>query len=548
MGETAMIIHDLVQGSPEWYEFRANHYGASEAPAMMGKSKYQSRTELIEAKKFGAKEVDPATQRLFDAGHEAEAKAIAIAEEIIGEPLFPVTGSLPGTKLSASFDGLTMDNSIAWEHKLWNVELVKAIEAGELPEHYTIQMDQQLEVSGADKVLFMCSDGTADNCAWCWYLPPDLSYLEPGWTQFEQDLAEYEHTPEPVPIEIKSIDDLPSLRINVTGMVQSSNLKIYEDQANQFIESINTDLQTDEDFANAENLAKFCKDAEKEIEAAKKAALAQTEDIDQLFRAIDKIKEDMRQKRLQIEKKVKTKKENIKRDIVAAAQDKLREHMRELSEKCGVMIGHNADFAGAMKGKRTLTSLRDACDTELARAKIAANERHALVMQNRKAMPEDYTFLFSDFAQIALQGHEQFLTLVESRITIHKQREAERLAEQNRIQEAEAKAKAEREVREKLEAERKKEEAALRARVEKAELEAKSFIAEMNKDSEPTVPPHKQTEAIYPDGVQLLAMYTDGLGFLPMINNADMTELYRGEYQTTAVAAIQKCDNFLRNK
>lgn len=544
-----MIIYELIQGSPEWHEFRANHYGASEAPAMMGKSKYQSRTELIEAKKFGAKEVDPATQRIFDAGHEAEAKAIAIAEEIIGEPLFPVTGSLPGTKLSASFDGLTMDNSIAWEHKLWNIELAKAIEAGELSEHYTIQMDQQMAVSGADRVLFMCSDGTKEYCAWCWYFPPDLSYLEPGWMQFEQDLAVHEHVPEPESIEVKSIDDLPSLRINVTGMVQSSNLKLYEDQATQFIESINTDLKTDDDFANAEKLAKFCKDAEKEIEAAKKAALAQTEDIDQLFQAIDKIKEDMRQKRLQIEKKVKTKKENIKRDILAKSQDKLNEHMMELAVTFGVgIISSTADFAGAMRNKRTLTSLRDACDTELARAKIVANERHALAMQNREAIPDEYKFLFSDFAQIALQDHEQFLTLVESRITIHKQREAERLAEQKRIQEAEAKAKAEREVREKLEAERKKEEAAFRARVENAELEAKSFIAEMNKDSEPTVPPHKQTEAIYPDGVQLLAMYTVGLGFLPMINNADMTELYRGEYQTTAVEAIQKCDNFLRNK
>lgn len=515
-----MIIHDLTQGSTEWHEFRANHYGASEAPAMMGKSKYQTRTDLIAAKKYGAKEVDEHTQRLFDAGHAAEAQAIAIAEEIVGEPLFPVTGSKKGTNISASFDGLTMDQSIAWEHKLWNESLADAINAGDtLPEHYTIQMDQQLLVSDAEKVLFMCSDGTEEKCAWVWYLPGDLSYLEPGWKQLEQDLAAYEPATDSGSIDIKSIDDLPALKINVTGMVQNSNLKLYEDQAKQFIESINTDLETDEDFANAEKLAKFCKDAEKEIEAAKKAALAQTADIDILFKTIDRIKEDMRQKRLQLDKKVKAQKEKIKREILTAAQDKLSEHMRELAVTCGVgIISSTADFAGAMKNKRTLTSLRDACDTELARAKIAANVRHALAMQNREAIPDEFKFLFSDFAQIALQVHEQFLTLVESRITTYKQREAERLEDQVR-------AKAE-------------QQQATEAPPEKTvKRVAEEVIAE----------PRQQPKNIYQDGIELIARYGEDLGFLPLIYNGK-AEQYRGEYQPTAAAAIQKCENFLRKK
>ena len=41
--------------------------------------------------------------------------------------LFHVTCSLD--KLSASYDGLTFDGEIAWEHKQWNEELSEYIDA-----------------------------------------------------------------------------------------------------------------------------------------------------------------------------------------------------------------------------------------------------------------------------------------------------------------------------------------------------------------------------------------------------------------------------------
>ena len=549
-----MIIHDLEQNSSEWHEFRANHDGASEAPAMMSKSKYQSRTDLMYTKKFGAKDVDAATQRLFDRGHEAEAKAISIAESIVGEPLFPVTGSKEGTRLSASFDGLTMDHSIAWEHKLWNEKLALAInshkESGEpLPEHYTIQLDQQLLVSGAEKALFMCSDGTEVNAAWCWYVGGDLSYLEPAWDQFNKDLSVYEPTPEAAPVEVKSIDDLPALKINVSGMVQSSNLKLYEEQALAFINSISTDLKTDDDFANAEKLVKFCKSAEDEIETAKKAVLAQTADIDQLFTTIDKIKEEMRQKRLSLNKLVKEKKERIRRDILQEAQRKLSDHVNELSLKAQVNIVDDADFLQVMKGKKTIKSLRDACDSELARAKIATDQQATLAIKNQAAVPEDYRFLFNDFRQIAFKSNDDFLNLVNARIAEHKQKEAARLeAERRRIQEEEerkARAEAERKADEERERIRKEEQAKAQAEAQRQREEEKPQAEQPKKDNGKA----KQAapaSPVYEEGTQLIAMYMDGYGFLPMIRSSEGVEQYRGEYQSTAVAAIQKCEDYLR--
>jgi len=83
---------------------------------MLGLSSYRTRTELLREKSTGiTPDVDAATQRRFDAGHRFEALARPLAEQIIGKKLYPVIGS--EGKLSASFDGLTADDTTCWEHK-----------------------------------------------------------------------------------------------------------------------------------------------------------------------------------------------------------------------------------------------------------------------------------------------------------------------------------------------------------------------------------------------------------------------------------------------
>ena len=114
-----MLIHNVPQGSPEWLSLRSSYFTASEAPAMMGASKYQSRTELLAQKKTGiVPEVSPAQQKLFDRGHETEALARAIIEAQIGEDLFPVVAT--EGNLLASVDGMDMLGNVLFEHKLWN--------------------------------------------------------------------------------------------------------------------------------------------------------------------------------------------------------------------------------------------------------------------------------------------------------------------------------------------------------------------------------------------------------------------------------------------
>jgi len=451
-------IVNVQQGSELWLTLRAKRRTASEAPAAAGKSKYMTRNALLDQKATGlVPEVGSHQQRIFDDGHRAEAEARPHAEALIDDELFPVVLDDEEGGFLASMDGLTMDRKIGFEHKMLSESLAKQIEAGELEEHYRLQLDQQFALSGAEKILFVASDGTEENFKHLWVERDESRFpaLLSVWEQFDKDLAEHKPTEVEQPkAEGKAPDALPALSVQVQGMVTASNLKEFEESARATLAKINTDLQTDDDFADAEKTVKFCKDVEKRLDSAKENVLGQMQTVDEVVRSIDGIKEETRQIRLKLNKAVTEQKEQRKRDIHSAASKAWDSFMGDLErslekESDGLPVGlygHPVDFAAAMRGKKTISSLKSACDDEMARAKIAANEAAETVRTNIRELKEnafDYKFLFNDFGQICQKPAGDFAAIVKSRIAEHKEAEQKRLdAEREKIrQEEEAKAK-----------------------------------------------------------------------------------------------------------
>ncbi|WP_353187454.1 YqaJ viral recombinase family protein [Pseudomonas sp.] len=451
-----MKIHNVAQGSAEWHALRAQHFTASEAPAMMGASKYQTRTDLLTMKKTGiAPEVTQAQQYIFDKGHATEALARPLVEVMIGEELYPVVGT--DGNLLASMDGATMLGETLFEHKLWNESLVAQVKAGELEPHYYWQLEQQLLVSGAERVIFVCSDGTAKNFVHMEYRPVAgrAAQLVEGWKQFEADLCNFEMAEAPSIIVGKAPDELPALRIELTGMVTASNLKVFEDSALAVIDSVKTTLETDQDFADAKKAVKWCGDVEEAVAVAKKQALSQTQSIDELFSSLDRISAHARETRLKVDKLVKAQELLVKTNIKQKAEQSLADHVAAINKTLGrvTLPAVASDFAGAMKNKRTIASLQDAVDTELARAKIAASQSADAIRLNLTSLSElapDHAFLFSDIQQLVLKANDDLVVLIKVRISEHQKAEeqkAEAQREQIRQQELkriddEAKAKA----------------------------------------------------------------------------------------------------------
>lgn len=440
-----MKIHNVAQGSAEWLTLRAKYRTASEAPAMMGASKYQTRTDLLTAKKTGiTPDVTPSQQFIFDKGHATEALARPLTEALIGEELYPIVAT--EGNLLASMDGATMLGETLFEHKLWNESVVAQVKAGELAPHYYWQLEQQLLVSGAERVIFVCSDGTPENFVHMEYRPVAgrAAQLIEGWKQFEADLANFEMADAPSIVVGKAPDELPALRIELTGMVTASNLKVFEDSALAVIDSVKTTLSTDQDFADAKKAVKWCGDVEEAVSVAKKQALSQTQSIDELFSSLDRISAHARETRLKVDKLVKAQELLVKTNIKQKAELALADHIAAINKTLGkvTLPPVVSDFAGAMKNKRTIASLQDAVDTELARAKIDASQAAESIRLNLTSLAElavDYAFLFSDVQQLVTKANDDLVTLIKLRISEHQKAEqdkadAKRIADKQEAQ------------------------------------------------------------------------------------------------------------------
>lgn len=429
---------ELQQGTPEWHAFRAAHYTASDAPAMLGISPYKTRNELLREKKLGiTPELDAATQARMAKGHEYEAQARSVAEVEIGEELYPAVGVCAAhPKLAASFDGITMDGRVVWEHKTLNDTIRASAAKGEIPEHHRAQLEHQLLVSGADKAIFCASNGTGEHISITYTSDPAMhKRILAGWWQFHQDLKTYEVPQEQVQAVGRTPESLPALRIEVTGQVTASNLSEFKEHALAVFAGINRNLVTDQDFADAEQTVKWCGNVEERLQAAKQHALSQTASIDELFRAIDDISAEARRVRLELDKLVKARKEAIRAEIVAAGQKSLQEHVAALNARIGrpLMPAVHADFAAAIKGKRTIDSLRGAVDDTLAQAKIDANAIADRITINLRALDEhkEHAGLFPDVGPLVLKQPDDLAAVVAQRIAEHEAREqARRQAEE----------------------------------------------------------------------------------------------------------------------
>jgi len=519
-----MNIISVSQGSSEWLELRAKHFTASEAPAVMGESKFMTRSELLHMKATGeVKEVSEFQQKIFDKGHETEAMARIIVEaDMLSEDLFPATGTLEveGLPLLASFDGLTMMQDVIFEHKLNNAKLMKAVKDGNLPLSYAYQLEQQLLLSGAEYAVFVCSDGTKDNWADMEYRsdPALRSALIASWKQFAIDLSTYVPTAKAEKVVAEVISDLPAIKYQMNGMALKSNLNDFHLKALALIKSSNGTPETDQDFADAEARQKIFSRGEAACDAACELALSESADISAFVNDLREIKEQLSQSRLRESKLVKARKAELRERIIVLAENEVFGHTSIFKKLDVLPPVSDISISDAMKGKKMIDSLQNAADTAVSKIKIELNGWFEIAQENSSFIEhhKKYRFLFSDWRNIAFKANDDFQAMVKTRIAEHKEAEQLRLDSQReqirKEEETKATAKAAAEQAKvnaenvaKAAAEKSKldEEASLRnAKAKKTsdEIEAYFLDAQATKDAE-QLEARRQSEGAYERGI-----------------------------------------------
>lgn len=444
------------QGGEAWHQHRRDHWNASDAPAMMGCSPYQTRSQLLHAAHTGIEaEYDEATKRRFADGHRAEALARPLAEELLGEPLYPLVKA--NGRLSASLDGETLMGDVDWEHKALNEELRSAIPVltdppicpahigKALPLHYRVQIAHQQHCSGAQRTLFTASKwdaaGELIEARHCWVGRDEelIARVVAAWAQFEADLATYTPVERAAVVVAAPLEHLPAVSVQVQGaLAVVSNLDRWGIALRAFIEKMPAKPTTDQEFADTDAACKKLKEAEERLQAAEDGALASMASVETMRTTVATLRELARTTRLASEKLVAARKLQIREEEVARGRREFATHFQALTQRLGgpflPPLAH--DFGTVIKGLKTLDSVRNAIDTEVARLKIASNEQADKIAANLETIDAaGAPTLFPDKAAIALKAADDVAALIEYRLTAERRRQEQ---ERERIRAEEA--------------------------------------------------------------------------------------------------------------
>lgn len=188
---------------------------------------------------------------------------------------------------------------------------------------------------------------------------------------------------------------------------------------------------------------KWCSNIEDRLHAAKQHALSQTSSIDELFRTIDDISAEARRVRLELDKLVTKRKVDIRTELIAAHKAELSGFIDAKNKMLGkpYMPAIVDNFASEIKGKKMISSVEAALNTELARCKIEASaiaDKIHANLETLRPLMEEYPTMFPDVAQVVLKSGDDVINLAAARVAAHKAAEEVRAIAKRQAEEAAA--------------------------------------------------------------------------------------------------------------
>ncbi|WP_101774939.1 hypothetical protein [Pasteurella oralis] len=243
------------------------------------------------------------------------------------------------------------------------------------------------------------------------------------------------------------------LILSTESKVLACNIQDFKAQAEKFLSTITSKFETDEDFGKAKDEVKLLKEVEDRTREAIKNA--RQGDIQELIAQAEDIAEQFRQKRLFLDKTVKTREVEIKTEIVSTALDEVVRSMSGYSNDVSIVLSSkftkNAmksrlDESG--KGRSKTETYRKAVNAEKSLIITEISSEGARIAERRKMIPIHYEHLFRDWQQL-IGGEQDLDPIISERIAEEEKREAELKAKA----EAEAKAREETQAQEQAEIE-----------------------------------------------------------------------------------------------
>ncbi|MFC1199736.1 hypothetical protein ACFGZS_05705 [Pasteurella multocida] len=244
------------------------------------------------------------------------------------------------------------------------------------------------------------------------------------------------------------------LILSTESKVLACNIQDFKAQAEKFLSTITSTFETDEDFGKAKEEVKLLKEVEDRTREAIKNA--RQGDIQELISQAEEIAEQFRQKRLFLDKTVKTREVEIKSEIVLTALDEVIRSMSGYENDVSIVLSTKYSrnviktrLEEATKRRSTIATLEKAVNAEKTLIISEISSEGARIAERRKMIPIHYEHLFKDWQQL-IGGEQDLELIVKQRIAEEEKREAELKAkaeaEAKAREEAQAKAKAQAEI------------------------------------------------------------------------------------------------------
>jgi len=145
----------LIQRSKAWFQFRYEHIGASDASAIMGVSPWKNVNQLYIEKTQTQENHVQLDNYAINRGIALEPVALSVFESETGHLMQPRVMVHPTISyMSASLDGLSLDEDVAVEIKCPGKKDHDLALSGKVPEKYIPQLQHQMAVLDHDMIYY----------------------------------------------------------------------------------------------------------------------------------------------------------------------------------------------------------------------------------------------------------------------------------------------------------------------------------------------------------------------------------------------------------
>lgn len=227
---------------------------------------------------------------------------------------------------------------------------------------------------------------------------------------------------------------MTDLIIKLTGEITDTNFDGWKENLIAQIKNTRKELVTDDDFAQASDLVKSIKGAERALKEAKQSAIEQAADIQKLFATIDEVSAEARDARLSLEKQIKVRKAEIIETIIDDGITEIETLLEQQNDNFA-MLDHSAwtersHFEDAVKGKRSSASMEKAIASLVRDIKTEVESQSVEVgtkVERLASVDDEYTPLFQDKRSLLRMSLEELETTIDQRIEFYlaEKREAE---------------------------------------------------------------------------------------------------------------------------